>query len=139
VQHACLAHEGLGDGVGARDAGQLGVEHAGEGEQVIALVLQRDAHRADVPHVLGLADHQLRDDEVEQLPPRRQVRAGQGQDVVAQPMDECLDVAGQPRRPRLGQPGKRQLGGKLGVGMALLLNVGFFRTLRATGGRSGSG
>src|SRR4051812_1965288 len=58
-----------------------------EGEQVIALVLQRDPHRADASRVLGLAGFQLRDDEVEQLSPRRQVRAGQGQDVVAQPMD----------------------------------------------------
>ena len=95
MQHACLAHEGLGDGVGARDADQRGVEHTGEGEQVIALVLQRDTHRADASRVLGLAGHQLRDDEVEQLPPRRQVRAGQGQDVVAQPLDERSDVAGE--------------------------------------------
>jgi len=28
-----LAHERLGDDVGTRDLGQLGVEHAGEGEQ----------------------------------------------------------------------------------------------------------
>ena len=81
--------------MGARDAGQLGVEHAGEGEQVVALVLQGDAHRADAPRVLGLAGHQLRDDEVEQLPPGRQVRAGYGQDVVAQPLDERSDVAGE--------------------------------------------
>ncbi len=47
VQQAGLAHEGLGDGVGVRDAGQLGIAHAGEGEQGVALVLQRDAHRAD--------------------------------------------------------------------------------------------
>jgi hypothetical protein len=81
--------------VGARDAGQLGVEQAGEGEQVVALVLQGDAHRADAPRVLALAGHQLCDDEIEQLSPRRQVRAGQGQDVVAQPLDERSDVAGE--------------------------------------------
>ena len=95
MQHACLAHEGLGDGVGARDASQRGVEHAGEGKQVVTLVLQRDTHRADAPRVLGLAGHQLRDDEVEQFSPRRQVRPGQGQDVVAQPMDERSHVAGE--------------------------------------------
>ena len=81
--------------MGARDAGQFGIEHAGEGEQVVALVLQGDAHRADAPRFLALAGHQLRDNEVEQLPPRRQVRAGQGQDVVAQPLDERSDVAGE--------------------------------------------
>ena len=80
---------------GARDASRRGVEHTGEGEQVIALVLQRDAHRVDASRVLGLAGHQLRDDEVEQLPPRRQVRASQGQNVVAQPLDKRLDVAGE--------------------------------------------
>src|SRR4051812_29327155 len=37
-----------------------------EGEQVVTLVLQRDTHRADASRVLGLAGHQLRDDEVEQ-------------------------------------------------------------------------
>jgi hypothetical protein len=36
-------------------AASFGIEHAGEGEQVVALVLQRDAHRADAPRVLGLA------------------------------------------------------------------------------------
>ena len=81
--------------MGARDAGQLGVEHAGEGEQVIALVLQRDAHRADASRVLGLAGHQLCDDEIEQLSPRRQVRAGQSQNVVAQPLDKRSGVAGE--------------------------------------------
>jgi hypothetical protein len=34
-----------------RNGGQLGVEHAGEGEQVVTLVLQGDAHRADAPRV----------------------------------------------------------------------------------------
>src|SRR3954466_7419646 len=45
--------------MGARDGDQLGVEHTGEGEQVIALVLQRDTHRADASRVLGLAGQQL--------------------------------------------------------------------------------
>ena len=31
----------------ARDSGQLVIEHADDGEQVVALVLQGDAHRAD--------------------------------------------------------------------------------------------
>ena len=74
MQQARLAHQGFGDGVGARDVGQLGVEHAGEGEQVVALVLQRDPHRADASRVLRLASRQLLDDEVEQLAPRRQGR-----------------------------------------------------------------
>jgi len=81
--------------VRARDRGQLGVEHAGEGEQVVALVLQGDADRADTPWVLGLPGRQLLDDEVEQLPPRCQVRAGQGQNVMAQPLGERSDIAGQ--------------------------------------------
>ena len=45
--------------------GQLGVEHAGEGEQIVALVVPRDPHRADVSHVFGLAGGELGDDEVE--------------------------------------------------------------------------
>ena len=82
MQHAGFTHQGLGDSVAARDGGQIGVEHAGEGEQVVALVLQRDAHRTDASRVLGLAGYQLRDDEVEQLSPRRQVRTGIGDGVV---------------------------------------------------------
>ncbi len=55
VQHAGFPHQGLGDGVGLRDIGQFVIEHAGESEQVVALVLQRDAHRADASCVPGLA------------------------------------------------------------------------------------
>jgi len=81
--------------VGLRDRGQLVVEHAGEGEQVVALVLQGDADQADAPWILGLASCQLLDDEVEQLPPRCQVRAGQGQNVMAQPLYKRSDIAGE--------------------------------------------
>jgi hypothetical protein len=54
VQQAGFAHEGLRDLEGLRDGGQFLVEHAGEGEQIIALVAQRDAHRADAPRILWL-------------------------------------------------------------------------------------
>ncbi len=74
VQHACLTHEGFGNGVGLRDAGQFGIEHAGEGEQGVALVLQRDAHRADASCIRGLAARQLLDDEVNSI--CRVARAG---------------------------------------------------------------
>ncbi len=46
VQHARLAHERFGDGVNVRDGGQLAIEHAGKGEQGVALALQCDSHRA---------------------------------------------------------------------------------------------
>jgi len=78
VQQAYFTHKNLGDGVGLRDVGQLAIEHAGEGEQVVTLVLQGDAHRADASWVLGLAGCQLLDGEVEQLSPRRQGRPGKG-------------------------------------------------------------
>ncbi len=55
MQHAGFPHEQLGDGVNACDVGQLAIEHAGEGEQGVALVLQRDPHRTDASRVLGLA------------------------------------------------------------------------------------
>ena len=104
--------EGVGDGVGACDSGQLGVEHTGEGEQSIALVLQRHPHRAEASCVLVLADREFGDNEVEQLSPGRQVRAGQGENVVAQPLDERSDVVGQPVCLRLALPGLPQLGGQ---------------------------
>ncbi len=52
--------------VWARDRGQLVVEHPGEGEQVVALVPQRDAHRADASRIPKFAARPLLDDEVEQ-------------------------------------------------------------------------
>ena len=96
--------------MGARDVGQLGVEHAGEGEQGVALVLQRDPHRADAPHVLRLAGGQFFNDEVEQLSPRGQVRAGQRQDVMAQPVDERSDVTSELTRLGFGLSRHVQLG-----------------------------
>src|SRR5271165_5018946 len=61
---------GVGDLVGPRHAGQLLVEHVGKGEQIVALVPQRDAHRADAPRILRLEALQFIGDEVEQLLPR---------------------------------------------------------------------
>ena len=119
VQHAGVTHEGLGDGAGARDVGQLAIEHAGEGEQGVALVLQRDTHRADASEIRGLALRQLLDEEVEQRLPGGQGRAGQCQNVMAQPLGERPDVAGQFMCLGLGLPGLRQLGGELVVGTTL--------------------
>ena len=116
MQHARFTHEGFGNSMGLRDGGQFLIEHAGESEQVVALVLQRDAHGADVSRVLGLAARQLLDDEVEQLLPGGQRRPGQRQNVMAQPLGERSDVAGQPMRLGLGLPGKRQRDGELVVG-----------------------
>ena len=103
----------------AHDGGQLGVEQAGEGEQVVALVLQRDTHRADASRVLGFAGHQLGSDEVEQLSPGRQVWAGQGQDVVAQPVHEHPNVAGEARRPSLRITGLPELDANLALWIPL--------------------
>ena len=82
MQHERLAHEGLGCVVdlsdGARLAIEHAVEHAGEREQVVALVLERDAHGADallVPVLVPvLARLQFGDDEVEHLLPRGESR-----------------------------------------------------------------
>jgi hypothetical protein len=79
------ANEGLGYFEGLRDAGQFPVEHASEGEQIVALVPQRDAHWVNAPRILWLETLQFIGDEVEQLSPRRQLRSGQRQNVVAQP------------------------------------------------------
>ena len=81
-QQAHLAHQRLGDGEGARDHGQPDIEHASKGEQVVALVLKGDAHRANASCVLGLAGGEFGDDEVEQLAPGGQVWAGESQNVA---------------------------------------------------------
>jgi hypothetical protein len=115
VQNECLAHEGLGNGVSLRDVGRFRIEHTGEGEQGVALVLQRDTHRADAPHVLRLAGGEFRDDEVEQLSPRRQRRTGQGQNVVAQPLNKRSDVASELMGSGFSLSRTFQVGGKLVV------------------------
>ena len=84
------------------DVGQLGVEHAGKGKQVVVLVLQGDPHRADAPRVLVLAGGELGDDEVEHFAPGRQVWASQGQNVLAQPVHEGSDITTEPMRLDFG-------------------------------------
>jgi len=101
--------------VGGRDRGQLGIEHADQGEQVIALVLQRGTHRANASRVLALADDQFRDDEVEQFLPRRQRRSGKGQNVVAQPLNKRSDVASELMGLGFSLSRTFQVGGKLVV------------------------
>jgi hypothetical protein len=81
VQHAGFAHEALGYLEAPRDGGLI-----------IALVAQRDTHRADAPRILWLETLQFIGDEVEQRPPRGPVRTGQRQNVVAQPLDEGARV-----------------------------------------------
>ena len=119
VQQACFTHEESGDGVGVRDGGQLGIEHAGEGEQVVALFLQGDLRRVDASEIRRLAQHQLRDKEVEQCLPRGRGWSGQRKNVMAQPLGERPDVAGQFMRLGFGLSYKRQMSGKLVVGTPL--------------------
>lgn len=61
---------------------------------VVALVLQRRAHRADAARIIHLAPFHLCDDEIEQVCSNLQARTGQGQNVVAQSRGECSDVVG---------------------------------------------
>jgi hypothetical protein len=82
--------------------GQPLIGHAGEREQVVALVLQCEAQRANAPHILELALCQFLNDKVEQLLLRGQRRAGQCQGVMAQPLGERSDVTSQPIRLALG-------------------------------------
>jgi hypothetical protein len=119
VQHAGFTHEILADLMGSRDVGQLLIEHAGERQQVVALVLQCDAQRANAPHIFGFALCQFLNDKVEQLLPRGQRRAGQCQDVMAQPLGERSDVARQPIRLGLGLSRLFQLDSKRFVWAAL--------------------
>jgi hypothetical protein len=97
------------------DRGEFAVEHTGEGEQVVALVLQRDTHGANTRCILRLAARQFVDDEVKQHLPCGQVGSGKSQNVMAQPLGERSDIMGQPGRPRLDLPREIQLNGRLAV------------------------
>jgi hypothetical protein len=69
----------------ARDGGQLVIEHADEGEQVVALVLQGHAHLADARRIFRLTLMQFIDERVEQRMTGCQISARQCQDVALQP------------------------------------------------------
>lgn len=106
MQQASGAHQIVGDARGLRDPGEFRIEHVGERQQVITLVLQRDAHRADAARILRLADGELLDDEVEQRLPRGEGRPRQRQEVMAEPLGERADVAGQLMRLGFSLPGR---------------------------------
>ena len=112
MQNACLTHDGYGYFIVSRDGDQLFIKHAGEAEQIITLVLQRDAHWADAPWILGLPVCQFLDDEVKQHLARGQRRAGKRQNVMAQPLRQRPHVAGEAGRPGLDLPRKIELDSK---------------------------
>src|SRR5476649_2199724 len=105
VQYTGLTHERFRQYMDARDRGELVVEHAGEREQVVALILQRHANRADASRIIRLAPLHLGGDKVEQVLSNLQARTGQRQNVVAQPCGERPDVAGKCMRACLGMAG----------------------------------
>ena len=67
VQYTHGTHEMFRQFVNACDRRQLVVEYTGEREQVVALVLQRNAHRPNAAAIVGRAPAKLGDDEVEQI------------------------------------------------------------------------
>jgi len=118
VQHARGAHDAFRQFVGARDRGQFVVDYAGEREQVVALVLQRDAYRADATGIDRLAPGKLGDDEIKNFLANVQARAGQRQDVVGEPGGERSDVASQSVRTSFGLQGERDPVGKVRITLA---------------------
>ncbi|CAD6561228.1 hypothetical protein LMG28727_07366 [Paraburkholderia kirstenboschensis] len=69
MQHARGAHQLAGHVRGMHDRGAFCIEHAGARQQVIGLILQRDAHRAEEVRIHEFMPSQLIDHEVEQHPP----------------------------------------------------------------------
>jgi len=140
VQHARGAHDVFRQCVGARDHRQLVVEDAGEREQIIALVLQRRAHRPDAARIIHLAPFHLGDDEIEHLFSDVQARTGQRQDVVGEPGGERSNVASQRLRRRFGLQGERGPVGKVRI-MACFSGLGlqFFAPRPRPFGDAGQG
>ena len=99
MQQAHLAHKRLSHVMRLGDAHPFAVEHAGEREQGVALVVRRDPHRAHATHVLMPSFVQLGRDEVEHRLAHGHLGPGQRQHVVAQPMAERAHVARQRLRP----------------------------------------
>jgi hypothetical protein len=112
VQYARFSHQQIGDVIGLRDGDQLFIKHAGKGKQVVALVLQRDTYRANVSGIFRLALPQVLDNKVEQRLPCGQSWPSECQNVMAQPLSERSDVAGQPMRCSFVLPRNLQLDDK---------------------------
>ncbi len=74
------------------NAAQFGIQHARECKQIIALILQRDAHLADAFWVQVFAGQKLLRDEVEQFKPRGQARASDFQYIQAQLLGEGFEA-----------------------------------------------
>ena len=64
MQQTGFPHQGFGDGMGLCDGGKFRIEHAAEGEQVVALVLQCDAQRANALWILRLAVVRAKPDQI---------------------------------------------------------------------------
>ena len=123
-----------------RDRGQLVVEPACKREQIVALILQRDAYRADATRIDMLAPAKLCDDEIENLVANVQAGTGQRQDVVGEPGGERPDVAGQGMRPLFGLPGERDPVGKVRILTCFpALGLQFFTSRPGALGDAGQG
>jgi hypothetical protein len=85
------------------DGNQFVVKNTGEGEQIVALVLQRDAPGGSAVHLRarGAPIPRRRNRTVSAVSPGP---TGQRENVVAQPLDERPHVAGQPAGFGLGLP-----------------------------------
>jgi hypothetical protein len=82
VQQARRPYEMAGHGGIACDGVELLVQHAREGRQIVALVLQGHAHGANACEIFRFTLPKLRDDEVEQILTGRQIGLGQRQGIA---------------------------------------------------------
>jgi len=98
-----------------RDDRQFFIEHTGESEKIVSLILERDTHGTDALPVVRLAAGQLVDDEIKQHLTRGQNRTGECQNVMVQPLGERADIAGQPTRPGFVPPRERQFSDKVAI------------------------
>jgi hypothetical protein len=115
MQNAGLTHERVRNLMDARDDRQFLIEHTGEGEKIVALILERDTHGTDALPVRRLTACQLLDDEIKQHLTRGQNRSGKCQNVMVQPLGEHSDIAGQPTRLGFVPPRESQFSDKVAI------------------------
>lgn len=96
MQRTGISHQVDRDLVAVRDCFQLAIQYGGERQQIVALILQRHAHRSNPRRIQILAMALCNS------------RAGQRQSVITQPCNQRAHVFGQMGRLLLSLTCTRQ-------------------------------
>ncbi len=109
------------------DDDELLVKHAYEGQQILALVREGAAHRANAMGTERFQGCEFVQDTIKEAPACRQIGTSERQDVIVQPVGKDSDILAQSEKFLLSRPGKRQCS-REGIATAFFLARAIFRS-----------